>query len=87
MIGDQIQVLPMFSHKATTSLLAQGKKEIKSNMFWKKSDSDSRIVKNYDGCRNLIWTLFGAYKYLLERLSRLLYNGSSLTSISVRIRL
>jgi hypothetical protein len=33
--GDQIQVLPTFPHKATTLLFTQGKKEIKSNTFWK----------------------------------------------------
>jgi hypothetical protein len=34
LIVDQIQVLPTFPHKATTSLFTQGKKEIKSNTFW-----------------------------------------------------
>jgi hypothetical protein len=35
LIGDEIQLLPTFPHKATTSLFAQGKKEINSNTFWK----------------------------------------------------
>jgi hypothetical protein len=35
LIGDQIQLLPMFPHKATTSLFAKGKKEINSNKFRK----------------------------------------------------
>jgi hypothetical protein len=33
LIEDQIQLIPTFSHKATTSLFSQEKKEINSNTF------------------------------------------------------
>jgi hypothetical protein len=49
-----------------------------------KYDSDCRTVPNWDGRRDPWCTPFGAYKYLLERLSCVLYNGSSLKSISAR---
>ena len=57
--------IPNVLHLDTTSLLVQGKKEIKSSTFW---DSDSRIAPTYDVHHGRIRTRIGAFKYFMESL-------------------
>ena len=70
-------------HQVTTSLLAQGNKESKSNTFW-MLDSDCRTDTTCDSCHDFIRTPFWTFKYFLESLSSLFSNGSGIISISVR---
>jgi hypothetical protein len=52
--------IPNVIHQATTSLLAQRKKESKSNTFW-KTNSNCRRVPTSDGCHDFIRTLIGTF--------------------------
>jgi hypothetical protein len=52
--------IPNVIHQAITSLLAQRKKESKSNTFW-KMNSDCRRVPTSDGCHDFIRTLIGTF--------------------------
>jgi hypothetical protein len=47
-------------HQATTSLLVQGKREFKSNMFW-MLDSDCRTEPSCNGCHDFIRTPIGGF--------------------------
>ena len=78
--------IPNVIHQATTSLLVKGKKESKSNTFW-KLNSDCRIVSTCDGHHDFIRTPIRTFEHSLESLSSLLSYGSSPMSISSRKQL
>jgi hypothetical protein len=72
--------IPNVLHQATTSLLAQGKKESKSNMFW-KLNSDCITVPSCNGHHDFIRIPTGTFYHFLESLSSLLSNGSRFMAI------
>jgi len=71
--------IPNVPKQATTSLLAQGNKEVKSNTF-SELDSDCRTAPDLNDLYNRIRTRIRACKYNPESSRSLLSNGSRLIS-------